>query len=172
MHALRAHRRPSPVGAMRKACAAKAGKGADGAWHADGGQGKGEESRQSVRISCRLKAWRLPAASLPLPRFSSLPPPAPARKSAWSLRTAAAFITPPLPMISRSSGSPPQKKRGGEKSKETSHFPPPNGGRTKKECSSSRLVKRRPSGSLARRLTRRLCSRKDKGVRPRLGKNV
>jgi len=36
--ALRAHWRPSPVGAMRKACAAKAGKGADGAWPADGGQ--------------------------------------------------------------------------------------------------------------------------------------
>ncbi len=56
---------------------------------------------------------------------------------------------PPLPMISRSSGSPPKKKGGEKKHGNTTFFARQTVGGLKKACSSSRLVKRRPSGSAA-----------------------
>jgi len=54
---------------------------------------------------------------------------------------------PPLPMISRSSGSPP--KRGERKQGNTTFFTRQTVGGLKKACSSSRTVKCRPFGSAA-----------------------
>ena len=155
----------APSAPCAKACAAKAGKAADGAWLADGGQGKGWSAVAGFVPNVASRPGGCPPPRFRLRALARSPRPPPLAKARFASH-GGGLHNPPSP---DSRGLPP---KGGRENKETSHFPPPNGGRTKKHARAVALSSAGPPGRLRRRLTRRLCSRKDKGVRPRLGKNV
>ena len=109
----------APSAPCAKDCLAEAGKGADGAWPADGGQGAWWEAVVRFVSHVASKPGGCPPPRSRLRALARSSHPTPARKSALRFRTAAAFIPPPLPIL----GVSPQKR--GEKKPRKHHISHP-----------------------------------------------